>query len=109
MSKIAVLFLVLFISCSGLYAQDLITESSDYRALYSLEHQRDSMDATSNKKERMVLLIGKNYSFFESSYNTYNDSISIALQQENLDIETHIKRFLPLAKKTRFKFRILKS
>lgn len=109
MNKILSIFIIVFFWVQNLFCQDLIKDISDYEVIYNLQYQKDSLDLNSKQNEKMTLLIGKDYSLFESINNKYNDSLKRSLVENYSDISLAVSQSIKLRKKSRFKFRILKS
>lgn len=106
---IRLLLLICVCTCSYSYSQEVVIDTSLYKAIYNLKYQRDSTDLKSVKEEDMTLFIGNKYSLFQSFNTTYNDSLNKALAENSADISLTISQAMSLKKKSRFKFRILKS
>lgn len=77
-------YLICFISLlvsAEVFSQNLPAPNFDYKGLYELRYQPDSLDKSSVKNETMVLFLGNNYSKFSSNgqhikdsvFNTYNN------------------------------------
>lgn len=109
MNKFLILIVIIIYNNQNMYCQEKITDTSNYKAIYNLEYQKDSTDIHSKQNEKMVLLVGKDYSFFETFNNKYNDSLKESLVKNKTDISISISKALAQKKKSRFKFKILKS
>lgn len=109
MSKISIILGIIFSINSSLYCQELITDTSNYQAIYNFEYQKDSTDVNSKQNEKMILFIGNKFSLFESYYNRYNDSLKDALAKNNTDLSVTVSKAMAMTKKSRFHFRILKN
>jgi len=109
MYKIIITFAIILFVNQNLYCQNLLTDTSNYQVIYNLEYQKDSTDLNSKQNEKMVLLIGNNYSLFESYNNKYNDSLKNVLAENNSDLSLAVSKALALRKRSRFKFKIVKS
>ncbi len=109
MKKITTFFIILFFIIQFGFGQNTITDISNYQAIYNLSFQKDSTDINSKQNEKMILLIGNDYSFFESLPNMYNDSIKSVIEKNNSDYSIAVSQTMKLAKKARFRFKILKN
>lgn len=103
------LFSITFTMCQIVNSQEKITDTSNYQAIYNLIYQKDSTNVDSKQNEKMLLLIGEKYSLFESLSTKFNDSLKNALAQNNIDVSIAISKAIANRKKSRFKFKILKS
>jgi GLPGLI family protein len=101
--------LIFFIIVSKVLSQEKISVKTQYKAIYNLNFQKDSTDITTKFDEKMVLLIGNNYSIFESYSNKYNDSLKKAIFKKGLSASESVNLVMSNRKKNRFNFRILKS
>ncbi|MDN6292104.1 MAG: GLPGLI family protein [Tetragenococcus halophilus] len=110
MSKILFAFAVIISINQNMYSQELITDTSNYEVIYDLKYQRDSTD-TDSQHEKMSLLIGDDYSLFESVNNQYNDSLLIALAEnkENMSMKMLGSKMISQKKSSHFGFKILKN
>lgn len=104
-----ILIVVLIFISKITIAQEKITEKAEYKVIYNLNFQKDSTDITTKFDEKMVLLIGNNYSIFESYTNKYNDSLKKAIVKKGLNASESVNLAMTNRKKSRFNFRILKS
>ncbi len=109
MFKITTIIGIIFLTSLNMFCQELITDTSNYEAIYNLDYQRDSTDFASKQNEKMILLIGQKFSLFESYNNKYNDSLKNVLTKNNSDISITLSKALILSKKSRHKYRILKN
>lgn len=108
MKKTIILFAIIFYVHPHLFSQALLTDTSNYSAVYNYEYQQDSTDIDSKKNEKMELLIGEKYSLFESINGKYNDSIKKVLGK-NTDVSFVVSQAIIQSKRSRFNFRILKT
>ncbi|MDP3354198.1 MAG: GLPGLI family protein [Flavobacteriaceae bacterium] len=108
------LALTLFLlSFSQIYSQDLIVDKASYKALYNLTYLRDSTNLQKKSEEKMLLLVGKKYSLFQSENNRFNDSVKANLvnqfNNKKIDAQTGVNMALTQNKYTLFDFKIIKS
>lgn len=103
------LFFLCISSCFKSYAQGIVVDTTMYQVIYNLKYQTDSTDIKSVKEENMILLIGNQYSLFQSFNIFYNDSLKKAIAENDSDISMKVNQVISLRKKNRFKFRVLKS
>lgn len=109
MIKKTVLILLL-LSFSYIYSQDLIVDKASYKALYNLTYLKDSTNIQKKSSEKMVLLLGKKHTLFQSENDRFNDSLNDYLSNsKKYDAQTAVNMALSLKKNTIFKFKIVKS
>lgn len=106
MKNILIIILMLFIQIVN--SQDKISDVSKYEVIYNLSYQKDSTDINSKNDEKMILLIGNEYSLFESLNGRFNDSIARSMDESGIDIQIALQKIKSSRKKSRFNFRILK-
>lgn len=105
-----ILLITLYFIFNYVNSQNKINEATIYKAIYKLTYQQDSTDINSVREEIMFLLIGKNYSLFQSENSRFNDSlVNYYTQSSKLDEQTSLNTILSLKKKSRFNFKILKT
>lgn len=104
-----ILFFICIIFCFISHSQEVTVDTAAHKAIYNLKYQRDSTDTESVKEEHMVLLIGKEYSLFQSHNISYNDSLKKAIAENDSDISIKVNQVISLGKRNRFKFRVLKG
>ncbi len=110
MFKKIVLIFILFTSSSLMFGQDKIADTSIYAAIYKFTYQQDSTNIKSKRAEKMVLLIGKKYSLFQSENNRFNDSLFNKLSKNyKNNAQLAVDRALTSRKRTRFKYKIIKT
>ena len=91
-------------------SQNKIIDATKYKIVYNLIYQQDSTNIASKREEKMVLLVGKNYSLFQSENSRFNDSlVNYYTQNTKLDEQTALNTMLSVKKKSKFYFKILKT
>lgn len=101
---------LLLLSFSQIYSQDLIVDKASYKALYNLTYLKDSTNIQKKSSEKMVLLLGKKHTLFQSENDRFNDSLNDHLSNnKKYDAQTAVNMALSLKKNTIFKFKIVKS
>ena len=110
-NKLKYIFLIFFmyINILSVHCQNVVTEKSNYQVIYNLNYQKDSTDIQTKTDEKMILLIGDNYSLFESWAGRYNDSIALSLEEKGVNVYTAMEKIRSQRKSNRFNFRILKE
>ncbi len=75
-------FFITFLICTSAISQN-IEDQANYLAIYELEHQPDSTNVDSKKKESMRLYIGDHISMFASSGTVVKDSLLANTDRSN--------------------------
>ncbi len=102
----------LFFLINNLFSQNSkILDKSVYKVLYNYQFQRDSTDVNNIKTATMELLIGKNYSLFQSLNTRFNDSLYNANKAKIKRASDQSELFSIMAerKKDRLQYKILKQ
>lgn len=107
MKKNTVLFLIILTSFKLSSQVKKQIDKSKYRAIYSYQFQRDSLDTSNVKIEEMELLIGKDISLFQSLNFKFNDSLRFS-NKDKINSITDVQSIMSERKKAYIKYKIVK-